>query len=128
MADNTTFESDKQNILPTQHFANTNAYYEQQPAPTQTIVHVNNTVPSPPDYFIFSIFVTICCCLPFGIVALVKSSEVRTRARIGDIEGAQLSSRQAKTWSFAGFFTGIGIVVAVVAIYVIIIIAAANSY
>ena len=32
--------------------------------------------PTPKDYFGFALFVTICCCLPFGIVGLIKSSEV----------------------------------------------------
>ncbi|XP_030849463.1 uncharacterized protein LOC105442617 [Strongylocentrotus purpuratus] len=41
----------------------------------QNIVHANmETMPN--DYFGSALFVTMCCCLPFGIVALIKSTEV----------------------------------------------------
>ncbi|WP_411025377.1 CD225/dispanin family protein, partial [Salmonella sp. s55004] len=69
----------------------------QIPAPSdQTIIHVTAGISPPPDDFGFALFVTLCCCLPFGIVGLVKSSEVRMRATMGDTAGAELSSNQAK--------------------------------
>jgi hypothetical protein len=50
------------------------------------------------NYLIPSIFATLCCCLPFGIVALVYSAQVNSRFASGDIAGAQLASNRAKLW------------------------------
>nr|XP_054757172.1 uncharacterized protein LOC129263284 [Lytechinus pictus] len=42
----------------------------------QTTMIVRQSQPQPNDYLAFAIFVTICCCLPFGIVGIVKSMDV----------------------------------------------------
>ena len=47
--------------------------------------HVNNNM-------VKAILVTIFCCLPLGIVAIIKASEVNGKLAAGDIEGAQLSA------------------------------------
>lgn len=70
--------------------------------------------PAPPfinNYLIPSILVTLCCCTPLGIVALVYASRVNTKLAAGDIAGAQEASRLAKTWMWVGF--GIGAVVSI---------------
>ncbi|XP_041465869.1 proline rich transmembrane protein 1B-like [Lytechinus variegatus] len=72
----------------------------------QTMVHVA-AGPIPKDYFGFALFVTICCCLPFGVVGLVKSSEVKSRAAVGDYTGATISSSEARRWSWTGCITGV---------------------
>ncbi|KAJ8049683.1 Proline-rich transmembrane protein 1 [Holothuria leucospilota] len=95
-------------------------YNATPPVQTQTIIHIDNSVPAPPDYFCFSLLVTIFCCLPFGIVGLVKSSEVRTRAAMGDSHGALQSSLSTKKWAFAGLFTGLAIYGAVILFYVVL--------
>eukprot|EP00057_Strongylocentrotus_purpuratus_P016463 XP_011670937.1 PREDICTED: uncharacterized protein LOC105441498 [Strongylocentrotus purpuratus] len=51
-------------------------YVYQQQAPGQQMMMHAAPGPIPKDYFGFALFVTICCCLPFGIVGLIKSSEV----------------------------------------------------
>ena len=55
------------------------------------------------NYMAFSIITTIlttiCCCLPFGIVAVIYSSEVNSRLRMGDIKGAIETSKKAKMWN-----------------------------
>ena len=47
------------------------------------------------NYMAFSIITTIlttiCCCLPFGIVAVIYSSEVNSRLRMGNIISLLLS-------------------------------------
>ncbi|PIK41572.1 putative proline-rich transmembrane protein 1 [Apostichopus japonicus] len=62
-------------------------------------VIVRQTQIQPNDYLGFAIFVTICCCLPFGIVGIIKATEVRSRFISGDYQGAEDSSRSAKNWS-----------------------------
>jgi len=58
------------------------------------------------DYLPFSIFVTLCCCLPFGIVGIVFSSQARTKLAAGDFLGAQSAAHTAKIWTWIGFCSG----------------------
>lgn len=61
----------------------------------------------PNDYLTLSIFATICCCLPIGVVALIKASEVRSKFNDGDFAGANESSKSAKKWGIWGVIAGI---------------------
>jgi hypothetical protein len=58
------------------------------------------------NYLVPSILVTLCCCVPAGIVAIVYAAQVNTKIYAGDIAGAQESSRLAKLWSWIGFGFG----------------------
>ena len=62
-----------------------------------------------PNYLVQSILVTIFCCLPFGIVAIVFAAQVNGKLQAGDLNGAMESSRKAKMWSWLGFGIGLGI-------------------
>ncbi|OQA31530.1 MAG: Interferon-induced transmembrane protein [Betaproteobacteria bacterium ADurb.Bin341] len=53
---------------------------------------------SVPNYLVQAILVTICCCLPFGIPAIVYASQVNSKLAAGDIAGANSSSKSAKMW------------------------------
>src|SRR5262249_46113366 len=55
-----------------------------------------------PNYLVPAILVTVLCCLPFGIVAIVYASQVNDRLRAGDIVGAQAASKNAKIWCLIG--------------------------
>ncbi|MEA2162833.1 MAG: hypothetical protein QOK37_960 [Thermoanaerobaculia bacterium] len=59
------------------------------------------------NYLVQSILVTLCCCVPAGIVAIVYAAQVNTKLAAGDIIGAQASARLAKIWSWVGFGAGI---------------------
>jgi hypothetical protein len=65
-----------------------------------------------PSYLWQSIAITVCCCLPFGIVAIVYAAQVKSKASIGDIAGAQAASSKAKMWCWIGL--GIGIVINII--------------
>lgn len=55
-----------------------------------------------PNHLALSILVTLFCCLPLGIIAIVNSAQVDSQLRAGNIEGARRSSRAAKNmivWS-----------------------------
>jgi len=61
-----------------------------------------------PNYLVQAILVTLCCCLPFGIVSIVYAAQVNTKVKAGDIQGAVDSSGKAKMWCWIGF--GVGLV------------------
>ena len=63
--------------------------------------------PNVPNYLVQSIVTTLCCCLPFGIVALVYSAQVNSKLAAGDVAGAQASSKNAKTWAIVALIAGI---------------------
>jgi hypothetical protein len=65
-----------------------------------------------PNYLVQSILVTVFCCLPFGIAAIVFASQVNTKLQAGDITGAMEASRKAKLWSWLAF--GVGVLVGVI--------------
>ncbi len=73
-----------------------------------------------PNYLVQSILVTIFCCLPSGIAAIIFSSQVNSKLAIGDVEGAMASSKKAKLWCWISFGVGggIGLIYAIIfAIY-----------
>lgn len=60
-----------------------------------------------PDYLAQSILVTIFCCLPLGIPAIVYAALAKGRKEAGDYEGARTHSETAKGWCIAAFILGI---------------------
>ncbi len=73
---------------------------------------VNNSYPAnnaccPPTYLVFSIVVTLLCCIPFGIIGIVNAANVTSRFNAGDIQGASKASRNARLWSTIALCCGI---------------------
>jgi hypothetical protein len=60
-----------------------------------------------PNYLVHAIVVTLCCCLPLGVVGLIYASQVNTKLAMGDVAGAQRASKRAKTWTLVAFILGI---------------------
>ncbi len=57
---------------------------------------------APNSNLVWSILVTIFCCIPFGIVAIVKSSQVNglwAQGRYADAQAAADSARKWIIWS-----------------------------
>lgn len=76
----------------------------------------------PNNNMALAIFTTICCCLPFGIVAIVKANSVDTLYMSKQYQAAVMAADEAKKWSLIGiicsvvvwliyliFFGGIGL-------------------
>ncbi|XP_041466109.1 proline rich transmembrane protein 1B-like [Lytechinus variegatus] len=74
---------------------------------THTTVIVRQAQPMPDDHFIFALLVTIFCCLPLGVVAILKSVNVKTRYNAGDFTGAEQASKGASKWAKIALVTGI---------------------
>ena len=60
-----------------------------------------------PNYLTQAILVTLFCCLPFGIVAIVYAAGVNGKVQAGDLQGALEASGKAKTWCWLSFAFGI---------------------
>ena len=70
-------------------------YGYQQPA-------YNNAPPRPDNNMVWAILSTILCCLPLGIVAIIKASNVNSLYDRGDYAGAEEAAKSAKTWAMWG--------------------------
>jgi hypothetical protein len=68
-----------------------------------------SNAPYVPNYLTQSVLVTLCCCVPVGIAALIHAAQVKTKLQYGDVAGAQESSGKAKLWCWIGF--GLGIII-----------------
>ena len=64
-------------------------------------------MPPVSNYLVQSILVTLCCCLPFGIVAIVNAAQVNTKLQQGDLAGAQAASASAKKWCIYALIAGV---------------------
>ncbi len=62
---------------------------------------------SPDNYLVWAILSTILCCLPLGIVSIVKATQVNTKLLAGDMAGAQQASADAKKWAIITAVVGI---------------------
>lgn len=58
-------------------------------------------------YLILAIISTICCCLPFGIVAIVFAAKINSATCAGNNEEARRAARNAKIWIIAAFVVGL---------------------
>ena len=64
------------------------------------------TPPDVPNHLIFSILVTLLCCLPLGVPAIIYSTQVNTRLSNGDIAGAKVAAQKAKLWCWIALGVG----------------------
>jgi Interferon-induced transmembrane protein/GYF domain 2 len=73
-----------------------------------------------PNYLWQSIVVTLLCCWPFGIPAIIAAAKVDGLSARGDVPGAMAASASAKKWMIISAIAWVVVVV----IYVIIAVAA----
>jgi len=76
-----------------------------------------------PNYLWQSIVVTILCCWPLGIPAIVYAAKVDGLKARGDIAGAIQASANAKRWTFIAL--GSGVLIGL--IYIVFIVVAGTS-
>lgn len=67
-----------------------------------------------PNYLWQSIVVTLCCCLPLGIVSIIFAAQVNSKLAQGDIAGARDASQKAKMFALIGF--GVGLVIIILSV------------
>lgn len=66
-----------------------------------------SSAPVIPNYLVQSILVTVLCCLPLGIPAIVFAAQVDGKKAAGDIAGAQEASKKAKLFCWLAFGLGL---------------------
>jgi len=81
-----------------------------QPMPMQTpgVVIPPGAPATVPNYLVFAILVTVFCCLPAGIPAIVYAAQVNGKLQAGDYAGAQQASKNAKLWTLISLGVGLG--------------------
>lgn len=67
--------------------------------------------PPPNNNLVLAILTTVLCCLPLGIVGIVKAAEVNSKWNAGDFAGAQKSADDAKRFSIIGIVVGVVLIV-----------------
>jgi hypothetical protein len=61
----------------------------------------------PSDYLVLSIVITVCCCPPFGIPAIVFAAKSREQKKRGEIEEARKSAQTARVFCIVGIVLGL---------------------
>lgn len=77
------------------------------PAPAPAYA-MGGAQPPVPNYLWQSIAVTVCCCLPLGVAAIVFATQVNSKMGVGDVPGAMEASRKARLFCWLAF--GLGLV------------------
>lgn len=77
---------------------------EPQPQPQQETAPAE---PCPPNYLVWTVLVTVMCCVPLGVISLIYSSQVKTKYNAGDIEGAKKASSKTELWLILAFVLGL---------------------
>lgn len=81
----------------------------------------NHPTGTPPDNnLVWAILCTVLCCLPLGIVSIIKSTKVKELWAMGDHEGAQKAADDAKKYAIWGAVIGLVVVGLYVLIFVVI--------
>lgn len=74
----------------------------------------------PSNHLTKAILTTIFCCLPFGIVAIVKASKVNNLFISGNYEQAEQAAKDANKWANIALWVGVAVYVIYI-IYMIVV-------
>jgi hypothetical protein len=64
-------------------------------------------VMKPNNNMALAIFTTICCCLPLGIVAIIKANSVDSLYMAKQYSAAMMAANEAKKWSIIGIVSSL---------------------
>lgn len=64
-------------------------------------------VMKPNNNMALAIFTTICCCLPLGIVAIIKANSVDSLYAMKQYAEANMAANDAKKWSIIGIVSSL---------------------
>jgi hypothetical protein len=72
------------------------------------------TTPPPPNHLLAAILSTVFCFMPFGIVSIIKASQVNTLWWQGRVEESVRASESARTWAIAAVVAAVVVFVGTV--------------
>jgi predicted Zn finger-like uncharacterized protein len=81
--------------------------YDEEDELDDTDVNIRRRAGEVPNYLVQSILVTLCCCWPFGIVAIINAAKVNSLLASGDYDGAVRASDAAQKWCWIAFVLGL---------------------
>lgn len=79
----------------------------------------SGTPVSVPNYLVPAI-ISLFCCLPLGVVAVIFAAQVNGKVTAGDTAGALDSSKKAKLFSFIAIGLGLAGILCYILIWVIL--------
>lgn len=80
------------------------------------------------NHLVWAILATLFCCLPFGVVAIIYSSQVSGHISAGNYDAAVQSSNKARGWCLAATITGAVVILISVLAGIIPVILSLISY
>ncbi|WP_347373469.1 CD225/dispanin family protein [Aequorivita sp. Q41] len=87
----------------------------------------NQPMGTPPDNnLVWAILCTVLCCLPLGIVSIIKATKVKELWALGDTVGAQKAADDAKKWALWG--AGISVIGIVLYIILVVVIGLGGAF
>jgi uncharacterized membrane protein len=98
--------------------------YDSTPPPPPPPPSPASSAAAPPNYLVWAILSTVLCFWPLGIASIVFSTQVNSKWARGDVEGAQASSRKAKTFAILTAVVGL---VGIVIVTAVVLVAAGNA-
>ncbi|HEX2145860.1 MAG TPA: CD225/dispanin family protein [Glycomyces sp.] len=63
----------------------------------------------PSNGLVGAILATLFCCVPFGIVAIVKAAQVNSLWAAGQRAAAEQAADAARNWTLASIITGLAV-------------------
>jgi len=88
----------------------------------------NQNVPKPDSHLALAILTTILCCLPLGIVAIIKATKVDTYYANRQYNEAIQAAEEAKKWSYWGIgLSVVGIVLYILFLVFCVVMASLNA-
>ena len=75
--------------------------------------------PMPDTYMVWAVLVTVFCCLPFGIVSIVKASQVSSLYNQGRYQEAVAASEAAKKWAIWSAIVGVVLSIIVIVLQIV---------
>lgn len=85
-------------------------YQPPRADPARAVTMPSGPLTPIPTYLWQSIVVTILCCWPFGIPAIINAAKVEGLVARGDRAAAELASKNARMWCWVAFGCGLAAV------------------
>lgn len=69
------------------------------------------------NYVFPAVMVTLCCCMPFGIVAIIFAASALSKQSSGDFLGAREAASKARMFCWLAFIVGVSLNIILLVVY-----------